>query len=167
MTRRTSKTAFSVFLLCVVAFFLSQTLALHALARLVPLSVIIPTLAFLIAQVSIDFRGGLPSKDKTLFGNADQYREKALLPKPDETARRQTSNLAGIVWLVSMLGLVYLLGFLVASVLYTFLYLRFRGRKNWRLSAVVASGVGVLSYALVTILSNGSPYVGKVWLWFV
>jgi tripartite tricarboxylate transporter TctB family protein len=159
VSRHRSRFAFSLFLLCVVASFLLQTFSLNSLAQFVPLFVVFPTFSLLLAQVSLDLRGGETRGEQTLFDSSDRYRKKTIL------ASEPPKSGVGVAWLVFMLGLVYLLGFLAASPLYTFLYLRFRGRKTWQLSAAFGVGVGILSYALFQFLSNSSPYIGKVWSW--
>jgi hypothetical protein len=69
------------------------------------------------------------------------------------------------MWLAIMFGLIYLLGLLPSAPVYSFLYLKVRGRTNWSLSAGIAAGIWLLSYVLLVLLSNSAPYRGKLWIW--
>lgn len=166
MTRWTGGSAFSIFLLGVAAFFLIQSLSLNPIPRLVPLFIAVPTLALIAVQVSLDLRGNeRPGTrvETTVFSASDVYREKAL--SRIDTLRQTGRKHIGLMWLAIMFGLIYLLGLLPSAPVYSFLYLKVRGRTNWSLSAGIAAGIWLLSYVLLVLLSNSAPYRGKIWIW--
>lgn len=169
MNHWTSRSLFSVSVIGIVTFFLINTFALNPLARMVPLAVVIPTWILALAQVRLDLRetGQNVTNEKTLFGASDEYRRKVSRhSSTGETLNRMQRSSIGAAWVLMMFGLVYLFGLLPAAPLYTFIYVRLRGKREWPLSAAIAAGVWLLSYLLLMVLSDGSPYRGKLALLF-
>jgi hypothetical protein len=168
VTRWRSTPIFSLFLVGVAGFFVIQTLSLNPLARLVPLLVAFPTLWFVAVQLRIDLRTGGKNfgRENALLRSSEEYREKVLVARGalDMGISRKRELLA-IIWMFAMFFLTYLFGLLLASPLYTFLYLKIRGRKPWVQSVAIAGAVAALSYLLLILLSDGLMYTGKVWSW--
>jgi hypothetical protein len=151
VTQWSWKSAFTVFLLGIISLFLIQTLSLNSLARLVPLLVVVPTWALVLAQVKRDLRGEGTNLavEKTLFSTSDEYRKSVVRRAGRrEILNRMNRSGAGVAWVVMMFALVYLFGLLLGSPLYVFLYLKFRAGKGWVLASSMGVVVWILSYAL-------------------
>jgi hypothetical protein len=124
-----SRFAFSLFLLGATLFFLLQTLALPPLPRLVPLLVIIPTVALMAAQLVLDWRCG-------------------------DVLQQGARHYAGVLWVGIMLGMISIGGLQWSPPAYTFLYLKVAAKKSWMPSIATAGGVWLLSAALLSLAGS-------------
>jgi len=74
-----------------------------------------------------------------------ERRQEAPGEKPETAGFSPRTYLSGIAWLLAILPMVYLLGFLATTPLYIFLCLKFRGEK-WLLSLIITLIVGTFLY---------------------
>ena len=159
---------FILFAFAGIIFYL--TFGLGSVARMVPFAVVIPTLLLLLFQLMMDMLPRLAQKysrleNKDLF-HVEGLRKKIREPVEDvevEALQRNRERKA-FLWLLVMLILIYLLGFLIALPLYTLVYLKRRSEK-WLIAVLVAVGIGCLVYG-VSILNLGTRlYGGLLWQW--
>jgi hypothetical protein len=106
------------------AFWESRRFAVRA--GLFPWAVIVPTLALAIVQLIRDLGGWRPAGD----GEA--------LEAPSAASGRRTAEIAA--WIVGMFAAIWLLGFPLATLLTTFLYLRLGAREPWAVSLALSVG---------------------------
>jgi hypothetical protein len=147
-----------------------MTFGLGRVAAMVPFAVVVPTLALLLFQLIMDL---LPRLAKTYSGleqkdlfHVESLREKVSQGIEDAEGKALQRNREGkaFLWLLAMLALIYLLGFLIALPLYTLLYLR-RRSERWLLAVPVAAGIACLIYGM-SILGLGTRlYEGLLWEW--
>lgn len=141
----------TVFALVILAILASTFLVLPGyplLVKLFPYIVGIPLAALLVIEVLLE-----------LF-------EK---PKPVDTPASEAGasvhlNLTGALWLLAILPLLYLLGFVAGSLVYSFLYMKLH-EQRWH----VAAGLSVLSAAVIyagfIAILKIPLYEGLVFLW--
>jgi hypothetical protein len=151
-----------------VIFYL--TFDLGRVARMVPFAVVVPTLLLLLVQLMLDMLPRL-SQAYSRLENKDLFSVEGLRKKisqsveavEDQTLERYKEREA-FLWLLALLLLIYLLGFLVALPLYTLLYLKKRTEK-WLMAVSMAAGIAGLVYG-VSILDLGTDlYGGLLWRW--
>ncbi len=162
------RAAFTLSLLCFVAVLFLNTLRLGSVARFVPLIVLIPTLALLVLQLALDLRPDLEQK----FSRFERIRFQKSEKLQKETLGRARRSASGVphpawafLWMWLMLPLVYLLGFLVAVPLYTFLYLKGHAVKGWIPSIAIALALWALIYGIFGLLLNTQLYQGQIRGW--
>jgi hypothetical protein len=164
------RTCLTFLLFAFAAVILYLTLGLGSVARMVPFAVVIPTLLLLLFQLMMDMLPRLAQKysrleNKDLF-QVEGLRKQVREPVEDvevEALQRNRERKA-FLWLLVMLILIYLLGFLIALPLYTLVYLKRRSEK-WLIAVPVAVGIGCLVYG-VSILNLGTRlYGGLLWQW--
>jgi hypothetical protein len=143
------------------------TARLSPVARLVPLIVLVATVALLLAELVLDLspefvrrHSALETKD--VFG-IEGVRKKARegVAPPGSSLGGQEVNLC--IWLFGLLGLIYLVGLLIALPLFTLLYLRQRSGERWRLSITVA--IGMFAVLLGVLVGLGQTPLSDGWLW--
>ena len=122
--------AFAGGVLALVLLFFGSTLGLGALARAVPLFVVVPTLLLVGSQVAVETRA---------------YRRLVAPDRPPSERRVGRPAL----WLVGVVTGIYLVGLLITVPLYVLLYLRVRAKESWGVSGASALGLGAAVYALV------------------
>ena len=125
------RVAFSGGLLVVAAIFLGLTLELGAVARAVPLFVVVPTVLLVGSQVVVD---------TTTYLGAVERND----PHPSRRGAAVTA-----LWLVGTVASIYLVGLLVTVPMYVLLYLRLRAREGWRFCGAAAAGLGGGVYGVV------------------
>jgi TctA family transporter len=120
------RAAFSLAIVGVLlwAFWLSRGFAVRA--GLFPWAVLVPALALAIAQFVRDLRGSRPADDPDDVG----------LPRSD--GGRRTGEIAA--WIVGMFAAIWLVGFPLATLLTTLLYLRRAAREPWAVSLALSVG---------------------------
>jgi len=173
MIKFSEKARFTLFLSAFIALLLYLTLELGRVARLVPLSVVIPTLGLLLLQLLLDLVPRLTRRcdsfELTRLYRTEWVREKvrtSFTSNPEVPPKEsQTTELSMFAWLMMMLVLVCLLGFLIAVPLYTLLYLRGRSGEGWTLSLSVAGAMWSLPYAVFHLALNTRLYEGQLWGW--
>ena len=74
-----------------------------------------------------------------------ERRQEAPGEEPERASFNLGATLSGIAWLLAILPMIYLLGFLVTTPLYIFLCLKFRGEK-WLLSLIITLIAGTFLY---------------------
>jgi hypothetical protein len=173
MIKLEERALFTLLLLAFVMVLCYLTLGLGRAARLVPLAVIIPTLALLAFQLTLDLvprlarkYGSLEKKD--LFSVEplrEKSRDRANPERAQEEAIRSSRELISFLWLLAMLALLYIFGFPIALPVYTFLYLKRRSGESWQLSAAAAAGMCGLVYGVLILMLRVRLYEGRLWSW--
>jgi hypothetical protein len=149
------RTAFSLAIVCVLLWALWQSRAFAVRAGLFPWAVLVPTLGVGMAQLARDLAGRRPAVD------ADAP-ESGFDAPPSGTGRRIGEIAA---WIVGMLAAIWLVGFPIATLLTTFLYLRFGARESWTVSVALGLGGFLFVYGLFVRLL-GVPFPpGRLFEW--
>lgn len=159
--RRTPEILFSLFIVLVVAWVVSQSagwmlraIGWHDVADLLPrgwgprsglfpVVIALPVLAMAIVQLVVDLRTATQPRaaEATLVPAAEV---------PPEVVRQRS-----IVILATIVGWVFAiwtLGFIVSTPLATFLYLKVGARENWLISLGLAAAAGVSFYVFFVYL---------------
>jgi hypothetical protein len=159
-------------MLAFVAAIFYLTIGLGRAARLVPLSVAVPTLGLLAFQLALDLSPRLARKygrfEKKDIFRVEPLREKGLIPEggEQEDAARSSRERDAFFWLLVSFASLYLLGVLAGLPFYTFLYLKRRSREGWLISAGISAGLWGLLYLVLIIALGARLYEGRVWEWF-
>ncbi|GEM_PF-2415777 len=178
MTKTIEKALFTLFLFAVVTVSLFLTLRLGQVARLVPLAVIVPTLALLAFQLLLDIMPHLRQQfssleNKDLF-HVRRLREKSLHPNnstettaamADEEQGLRRNEMITMLWILLLPVFIYLFGFLLALPWHTFCYLRWRSGESWLMASGVASGVFALVYSVFVLTLRMALYEGELSRW--
>ena len=160
----TSRTWFTVGLLCLVGVLVQQSLQLAPASRVAPLWALLPTAVLLLAQLLADlnprlgatrliFRGSVavPSRDAQPKGTAEGEAASDPVAAREDRRRRALRMLS---WIVGLLGLVYFLGVYLATAVFLLLYLRLESRLRWTSSAVLATLATGLTYVVFGIVAR-------------
>ncbi len=142
-------------LLGVAVLFFMLSMSLGPTARLVPMAVAIPTLVLLLTQFCFDL---FPKSSET----ADHYLHLRLqgvekLRAQSGLRKSQTNNALGpvLAWFTVAPLLIVLLGFLLATPLYTIAFLRFYAREGWPKSIAIGVAISaVISLLLVVAIGD-------------
>jgi hypothetical protein len=126
-------------LLVLAAVFLVQSISLGPLARLVPLTVSIPTLALLALQLGFDLSRGA----------ADP-------PERDE--------LRAFAWIAALPASIALVGIVAAAPAWTLLYLKARG-EAWATALGLSAVAGVLPWLVFRFLLPSGSLGGQLGAW--
>jgi len=166
-----AKTGFTLSLLLFVTALFFLTIDLGRVAALVPIKVVIPTLALLLFQLILDFVPGLSKKfsrfEKVHFVQSEQHEKEARVVssvfKPEESlvARERRAFL----WVLSLFLFIYLLGVMVAVPLYTFLYIKRCAEEGWLFSFGMAAGMWALIEGGFDLMLRIRLYEGVLWTW--
>lgn len=164
---------FTTLLLTVVGLCLYSSLKLSPLARIVPLTVLIPTLFLLSLQLMLDLWPGLAERYKK-FQQLEIFSIKKIdntIVKRAETVDQTdyaisiNAELMIIGWILLLLTLIYLIGLSISIPIYLLLYLRFHACESWRLTCGLAAIIWILFYGLFIRLLDLHAYPGHLWQW--
>lgn len=134
--------------------------------RLLPLIVGIPTLALLLIQVVRDVRR-MVSGDRTGGTASEQEADRYSGNDPadgadDSAALANASPVVGTLWVLLLVLIVWLLGFLVAIPIFIVLFMRYFGRETWRLSILFAIGTFVVTYLFFVVVIEVQLIPGRL-----
>lgn len=139
-------------------------------ARLIPLVVTLPCLAFAIYRFFVDLKGkeeeGLTGEDLLLKGIKERVegiseghvqKEKEKLSGEEKRKRFYDTAL----WIIGFLIMIYIFGFLIAIPIFTLLYMRLH-KESWTLSGICAAGILVGVYLAFVVGTQSYLYEGLV-----
>lgn len=166
MTRISDRQFFTMALLVFVTVILYGTAGLSEVGRLVPLSVLVPTVVLLLVQLCLDLAPEFVQKHsvlekKDVFG-VEQMRPKAA-EEADFTASRAHREMSVFAWVAVIAGLMYLVGSLIGLPLFLLLYLKIHSREGWVLSVGVAAAMFGFLYGVFVAILHVRLHEG--WLW--
>jgi len=169
---RVDKIAFTAFLLFGGLLFLCLTLPLGRIAQMVPIRVLVPTIALLVLQLVLDWR----ARRNMLLSGHHEPETRGLVPAkhgangpPDRPLKiLSTSGNTGreyhILFLLVLLPvLIYLVGFIVSAILVIWFYYRFYLKKSFLISAALSLTAMVFFYFLMIVLLGMDIRSGLVW----
>jgi hypothetical protein len=146
--RSAGETLFLLLVTGLAITLLAQTRTLSPVSRLVPLWVLAPTLALIALLWLIEIRPRLAARWSFLQEH-DYFSTRRLLDRGLALTGPPASAWSGpatLGWFILMPGLVWAVGIWIAAPLYTFIYLVFRARASWFVSALVAAAMGAIGY---------------------
>jgi len=170
MIRRRDNIAFSSSLCLFVGILFLTTLDLAPTSRLIPLRVVVPTLALILFQLLLDafptLAHAYEQREKTEVFTLKRLGLGSDPPAPDQPPgiphRRMWSAFScGL----SLLVLVYFLGFPAGTPIFTALYLRVRARETWRRSLILTAAVWILVYGVFATALGARLHDGRLWTW--
>ena len=156
MTTIFKRTWLSLLFLTIAVLLFVLTLSLGSTARLVPMAVAVPTIILLLLQFCLDL---FPKYSEVVvrymhlrLHGVETLRAKSGVLKP------QNSEGLGLVliWFGAAPFLIYLLGFMLATPLYTIGFLRFHARQGWAKSLAIGVAISVVIFVLL-VLAVGRP----------
>lgn len=169
---RVDKLAFTALLLFGGLLFLLLTLPLGRIAQMVPIRVLVPTIALLVLQLILDWRARrnmLPSgrQDSETRGLV-QAKQGAIEPSDRPLKILGASGNTGreyqILFLLGLLpALIYLVGFIVSAVLFIWFYYRFYFKKSFWISTALSLAATIFFYFLMIMLLGMDIRSGWVW----
>ena len=176
MIRASERAIFTSVLLAFCAIILWITLEMGPVARLVPLKVVVVTLALIFFQLLLDT---LPRLAHKIYGNGLNYPTKTKqIQRAVENPTLSNNHIGGgrdstlatelgvFLWILMIPFAIYLFGFLTAAPLYTLFFFKVRSREGWPISLVAAAGLFCLLYGIFDILLNTRLVAGIFWQCF-
>lgn len=148
MTQHWEKTFTWCILVFLLAFF-ALTWAYSPRARLVPLVVIIPAIILAGGQLWYAHRGSLKDKPGSLN-----------VPTPAEQGFRERKI---FFWLLLLVALLYLFGFLLAIPIFLVLFLRGWAKQGWPQTLGLAAGISLAVYLSFELGFRITLYRGLIW----
>lgn len=124
------------------AFPLVIGIILLALLILKLVSLFSPRLSAKVDIHGLDLPSGMGSCDLAERKETEGKEPKAVWP----------TELAMVAWLVLLMGLVYLLGFVQSVPIFLLSFLKVQGKHSWRASLILAAGVSVFVWVLFVLL---------------
>jgi len=139
-------------------------------ARLIPLVVTIPCLAFALYRFYADFKGkeegGGTGEDILLHGikekiegTSEGYKQTEKKKLDPAEKRRRLIDI--ILWFIIFLALIFIVGFLYAIPIFTFAYMRLH-KEKWTLSILCAAGIWVGVYLAFVVGTQSYLYEGLI-----
>ncbi len=148
----TSALLFTTGLVVVLAAYVSVAITYNYQARMMPLIIGVPILLLAVSQLVLEFReSAMP--DKAL----PEVKPKEVNASP---GRLHLVKVYG--WVLAMFGAIYLFGFVITTLVYPLLYMRFVGGRSWRLSAGISLGALAFLYIVMIYGLNVDLYDGVV-----
>ena len=144
---RVDKIAFTAFLLLGGLLFLLLTLQLGRIAQMVPIRVLVPTMALLVLQLVLDWRarqnrlrsGHQEPETRGLVAAKQGANEPPDRPHRILSVSGKTGKEYHILFLLGLLPtLIYLFGFIVSAVPFIWFYYRFHFKKSFLISAALS-----------------------------
>ncbi|MBP6876190.1 MAG: hypothetical protein KBD56_08980 [Candidatus Eisenbacteria bacterium] len=161
--------AFVTAVLLVIAIgMLVQLHGMGKVSRLVPLLVLVPTIALLGVQLTMDLVHPLRIRDRGWMP-----RGSGRATDPAETQRCQADRNADkvcdrsparLLWVLALPVMVFLLGFTVAIPLHAFVQLRALSQERWRASLVMPAALLVLFLLFTRLLPDIRLWQGWIWM---
>ena len=146
----------SALFLAIAVLLFVLTLSLGPTARLVPVAVVVPTIILLLLQLCFDL---FPQFSETV----DSYLHLRLhgvekLRAQGSITKSQNNQALGsvLVWFGAAPLLIYLFGFMLATPLYTIIFLRFHAREGWTTSLAIGTAISAV-ISLLLVLAVGEP----------
>ena len=171
-TPRVDKIAFTAFLLFGGLLFLCLTLPLGRIAQMVPIRVLVPTIALLVLQLFLDWR----ARRSILLSDRQEPATRGHVAAkhganelPDCPARiLSTAENRGreyhILLLLALLPvLIYLVGFIVSAILIIWYYYRCYLKKSFLISAALSLTATIFFYSLMIMLMGMDIRSGLFW----
>lgn len=167
--------AVTLLFVALVVTALADTAGFGPVARLVPLTVAVPTLVLLLVQLALDVfpvlarRLALLERKELLGvrGVRERVHPEHLVvrehPTPEDPGEPPSGEAAAFAWMAAMLASGLVLGFVVGGPLFALAYVRLHGGRPWRVALGVAGGLAV---AIVAVFdwTFGAP-LWRGWLW--
>ena len=147
---------FCLFLIMLLGVFFLAASGCNPVSIRAPLIVMIPLGAMLLGQLLIAV--------KNLRQASDSQSEKEGQQKDNSQATRRAVQI--ILWLVLLLGMIYLGGHLAGIAVFLFLFLRFVCKDPWRTAIYVGAGTAAGLYLLFERVLMIPLYQGVVYLTF-
>ena len=138
----TGEKIFNIAILLVVLFFIVEALDFTPKARLIPLIIGVPALVLAVIQVISDY---------VLVKKESGSKE------PSEERARQNTVL---IWLLVLVGLIYVFGLLLGLALYLLLFIRFVSKESWIMSVGIGAAGFIAVYLLFVQLLHYPLYKG-------
>ena len=141
--------------------------------RLLPLIVGIPTLVLLLVQLVRDvgrMMGGDRTGGTASQQEADRYSGAASRNEgaADDAATGEGADVAvaspvvGTLWVLLLVLIVWLFGFLLAIPVFIIIFMRFFGRETWRLSVAFAIGTFAVTYLFFVVVIQVQVIPGRL-----
>ena len=128
------RTAFSLAMVLLFAWALWQSLSFGPRAGLFPWAVTVPALGLAIAQLTRDLSGRRDVAGRSASASEADVPEAN--PPPD--VHRRTAEIGA--WILGMFVAIWLVGFALATLVTTLLYLRVGARERWAVSLALSVG---------------------------
>ena len=169
---RVDKIAFTAFLLFGGLLFLCFTLPLGRIAQMVPIRVLVPTIALLVLQLFLDWRARRSillsdrQEPETRDLDAAKHGANELPGRPPRilSASENTGREYHILFLLGLLPvLIYLVGFIVSAILIIWFYYRFYLKKSFLISAALSLTATIFFYFLMIMLMGMNIRSGLFW----
>jgi hypothetical protein len=169
---RIDKIIFSAVLLLTGLLFLIITLPLGRVAQMVPIRVLVPTIALLLLQLVIDWyaRGNHRALDIRAHKKAcdlpdrDLYKSSPVSRSNSATATGNAIKEYPILILLGLLPLfIFLIGFILSAALFIWLYYQFYFKKPFLFSAALSLGAAIFLYVLLVLVLGMDIRSGLVW----
>ena len=147
---RRSSIIFAVVVLAILIIVAVLSLGLPYKGRLFPLIAVIPISALVVVQVIREVR-------------AKTSAEKIPQEEQPDGEPLLGNRISAAVWIVALLPVIYLFGFLAGFPLYTFLYLKLH-RQSWSLSIIIPVVMLTVIYVGFNVALNMPLYKGLVFM---
>lgn len=132
------------------------TFELNPLARLVPMAVAIPTVVLLALELARDLAPGI-NRMLTPYErlSLDKVERLKATRHAEPTGRGQPAGVV-VAWFALAPLLIVLTGFVVATVVYSIAFLRYKARESWSRSAALGIAIA-LPVAILPLAATGRP----------
>ena len=169
---RVDKLVFTALLLLGGLLFLLLTLPLGRMAQMVPIRVLVPTIALLVLQLVIDWRArrNMISPGRQVSETRGLVPERSWSGEPSDRllntsgASGNTGSEYQILFLLGLLpALIYLFGFIFSAALFIWFYYRFYCKMSFLFSTALSLGAAIFLYFITIMLLGMDIGSGLVW----
>ena len=165
------KSIFGFIMLGIILMLVVPCLGYSFTAKIFPLIVGAIGLVLITLQLIIDVipagsgKSGKPTEKKDLL--RDEMVEKEIAQTkllPTETRKKRNKEINIFTWVIGLIGLIYLVGYLITVPLFIFLFLKFRASASWLLSITLVIVMEIVIYIGFMTILHIPLYKGLVFL---
>ncbi len=156
----TTRLLFTLGLVMLLVAYVSTATTYNYQARMMPLIIGIPVLLLAAAQLVIEIRESAAQAKKSPGRSVAESKTREPQEAPIAPDRRHKVKV--YAWVLAVFAAIYLFGFVITTLAYPLLYMRFVGGRSWRLSAAVSLGALAFLYIVMIFGLNVQLYDGWI-----
>jgi len=156
-----------IFTLCILVYVIILTIlsfSYSPAARVFPTLVLFPTIVFIVLRLVSMANPKFSEKiepDFEMFG-MESLQEYTDVNQELNLKERTEREFKAVLWIISLIGWVYILGILPAVIVFVFLFTKIYGRKSFFTSVVLTAATWAFIYFLFVMVLRVRFYIGFV-----
>ncbi len=147
------KLLFTLLLVVLLIAFVAEAMTFNSQARMMPLIIGVPVLLLALWELVLEVWDAARAREK----KAESEASASTAP-----ARGHAHTLTIYAWVVAFFATLYLFGFVLTTCFYPMLYMKFVGRRSWRMASAISLGAVAFVYIVMVYALNVQLYDGRL-----